>query len=298
MLLEEKEQFRIINADCISHMHSMPRQSVDMSIYSPPFPSVFSYQSSAKDIGNSEDLASEAPLHFSFFYKAMLPIIKPGRVMLVHCTQIPRLKRSGEFGLFDFRGLLIRLGIRAGFTYDYDWLIPVDPQMQALRTKKWELKFQGLETDRSQSRGAISDYLIKFRAPGENRVPINSKGEVSRNDWIAWAESYWEGIKRTRTLNTAEAKGMGDTRHIAALQLDLIEIGIKLFSNPGETVFTPFAGIGSEVYQAIKLGRRGYGVELKSEYFNAAIKNCNKAVESKKQEQSDLFSLFAEKESQ
>ena len=293
MLLDETQEYRIDHGDSIRLMRAMPPASVDFSIYSPPFPSTFAYTDKAEDIGNSEELKHEAKLHFGFFFRAILPVIKPGRVMLVHCTQIHRLRRSGEMGLFDFRGLLIRLAQRAGFVYDYDWLIRKNPQAQAIRTKKWEIKFQGIETDRAQSRGAVCDYLIKFRVPGENAVPVKSAGDVSRNDWIKWAEGQWDDIRETDTLNVREGRGEQDTKHICALQLGLIERAVRLYSNPGEIVFTPFAGIGSEVYTALKFGRRGYGIELKDEYYAAALKNAERAI-SERQADQDAQLPFAE----
>jgi hypothetical protein len=256
----------------------MPRKSLSFSCFSPPFPSVFSYTSLPEDLGNSEELRHEVKLHFSFFFRSILPIIKPGRAMVVHCCQIARLKRSGEEGMFDFRGFLIRLAIRAGFTYEYDWVVRKNPQAQALRTKKWELKFQGLETDRARSRGAMPDYLIKFRAPGDNAVPVNNPNEVTRNDWINWAECCWDDIRETDTLNVAEGRSEKDTRHICPLQLPIINRLVRLYTNPGEIVFSPFAGIGSEGYEALKLGRRFYGCELKQEYYNTALLNLERAI--------------------
>lgn len=273
------ERWHLHHGDCVPHMHEMPRECVDLAAFSPPFPSTFSYTSLEEDIGNTEDLRHEVKVHFGFFFAAIRPLIKPGRVMVVHCTQIGRLKRSGEVGLFDFRGLLIRLAIRAGFVYEYDWVIGKNPQMQALRTKKWELKFQGLETDRAMSRGALPDYLLKFRAPGDNAVPIRSKGEVTRNNWIDWAECCWNDIRVTDTLNVRGTKGNGDTKHIAPLQLGVIDRIVRLYSNPGEIIFSPFAGIGSELYSALKLGRRGYGCEIKDEYVAAAKANLARAVQ-------------------
>jgi DNA modification methylase len=295
MRTEKENRFEVIHGDCIPGMAEMQAESVDFSISSVPFPSVFSYTSSEADIGNSEDLNGEARVHFSFFFRQLRRIVKPGRVICIHCMQIARLKRSGEVGLFDFRGLLIRLGVRVGLVYEYDWLVAVNPQMQAIRTKKWELKFQGLEKDRAISRGALCDYVLKFRVPGENAVPVNSPDDVSRGDWIRFAEGAWpyageDAIRRTYTLNTARAKGENDTKHICPLQLDIIDRCVRLYSNPGELVYTPFAGIGSEMYVALKLGRRARGHELKDEYFNEAIRNCERAIaEQSTEKQESLF---------
>lgn len=280
MILSDDERYRIVLGDCIPHMASMPAESVDMSVFSPPFPSLYAYTSCPEDIGNSEDLRGEAKIHLSFFYKQLARIVKPGRVAVVHVAQIPRMKRSGETGLFDFRGLNIRIAERAGLVFEYDWSVRKNPQAQAIRTKSRELQFAGLESDRAKTRGSLPDYLLKFRAPGDNAVPIKSKNEVSRNDWIAWAECCWTDIRETDTLNVQEGRGDDDTKHICPLQLGVINRLIRLYSNPGEIVFSPFTGIGSEGYTALKLGRRFYGCEIKPEYHAAAIKNCERAQEA------------------
>ena len=166
------------------------------------------------------------------------------------------------------------MGERAGFHYEYDWCIRKNPQAQAIRTRSRELQFVGLEKDRSKSRGANPDYLIKFVAPGESDVPVDSKDQVSRNNWIQWAEPAWLDIKETDTFNTLEAKSEEDTVHICPLQKEVIRRLVLLYSNPGELVFSPFAGIGSELRVALKLGRRAYGCELKPEWYELAKKRC------------------------
>ena len=199
------------------------------------------------------------------------------------------MKRSGGVGLCDFRGLNIRLGERAGLVYEYDWSVRKNPQAQAIRTRSRELQFSGLENDRAAQRGTLQDYLIKFRKPGENQVKIDSEGQVSRNDWIDWAEGCWDDIYETDTLNTAEAKSEDDTKHICPLQLEVIRRCVLLYSNPGEIVFSPFTGIGSEGYvslggqspktkKAIADPRRFYGCELKKEYFEQAKRNLAHAA--------------------
>jgi DNA modification methylase len=291
LLLREDEAYAIHKGDCIVHMDEMEPHSVDVAIYSPPFPAVYAYTSLPEDIGNSEDLKCEAKLHFSWFFRKMLRVVKPGRVMMVHCNQIPRMKRCGGEGLFDFRGMLIRLGERAGFTFEYDWVVRKNPQSQALRTRSRELQFAGLEADRAKSRGAIPDYLLKFRVPGDNVVPIESEGQVSRNQWIDWAECCWGDIRETDTLNVKEGRSESDARHIAPLQLSVIDRLVRLYSNPGEIVFSPFAGIGSELYTALKLGRRAYGCEIKDEYHATAIKNCERAI--KLRDEKTTMPMFA-----
>ncbi len=275
--------------DCMELMTNMEPSSVDMSVYSPPFPAVYAYTSSPADIGNSEDLKGEAKIHLSFFFKAIRRLIKPGRVMLVHCQDIVKMKRTGGEGLFDFRGLLIRIGERAGFIHDYSWTIRKNPQSQAIRTKSRELQFSGLESDRAKSRGALPDYLIKFRVPGENETPISGQEQVSRNQWIEWAECTWSDIRETDTLNVRGTKGDDDTKHIAPLQLSVIDRAVRLYTNPGELVFSPFAGIGSEGYASLKLGRRFVGCELKEEYFEVAKQNLAKAEREREADNRSLF---------
>lgn len=290
MLLKPDEKYSVHKGDCIEHMATMPDGAVDMAVFSPPFPSLYAYTSSPADIGNSEDLRTEAKLHLGFFYAQLARIIKPGRVCVVHVCQIPRMKRTGGVGLFDFRGLNIRLGERSGLVFEYDWLVTKNPQAQAIRTKSRELQFAGLESDRAKQRGSLGDYLIKFRAPGENAVKLASRGEVSRNDWIAWAESAWTDVRETDTLNVSEGRGEEDTKHICPLQLEVIDRLVRLYSDPGEIVFSPFAGIGSEGYIAVKRGRRFYGCELKDEYHAAAMVNLGRAEkEAQEKKESMLF---------
>jgi len=289
-LLVDDEQYAVHFGDCIPHMwEDMPEASVDCSVFSPPFPSLYAYTSDACDLGNSEDLRTEAKLHLGYFYKALRRVVKPGRAIVVHVMQIPRLVRSGEVGLHDFRGLNIRLGERAGLVYEYDWLVRKNPQAQAIRTRSRELQFAGLDSDRAKCRGTLGDYLLKFRAPGENAVPVNTKNEVTRNDWIKWAEACWDDIRETDTLNVREGRGVDDTKHICPLQLGVIHRIVKLFSNPGEIVFSPFAGIGSEGFVALKNDRRFYGCEIKQEYYDTAMKNCERGIGQRYSEQPCLF---------
>jgi len=288
-ILAQNEQYRVVHQDCIPHMlEDMPVDSIDFAVFSPPFPSLYAYTSLSEDIGNSDDLAGEMKIHLSYFYRGLARVLKPGRVAVVHVMQIPRMKRAGGVGMFDFRGFNIRLGERAGLIYEYDWSVRKNPQAQAIRTKSRELQFSGLESDRAKSRGALPDYLIKFRSPGENVVPVMEKGEVSRNQWIDWAECCWMDIRETDTLNVREGRGKDDTKHICPLQLQVINRLVRLFSDPGEIVFSPFAGIGSEGYEALSLGRRFYGCEIKEEYSEVCVKNCHRGELSQK-EQMELF---------
>ena len=289
-LLPDNDKYAIHHGDCIPHMlEEMPPQSVDFSVFSPPFPSLFAYTSKPEDIGNSEDLRGEAKIHLSYFYAGLRRVLKPGRAVVVHVMQIPRLKRSGEVGMHDYRGINIRIGERAGLVYEYDWSVRKNPQAQAIRTKSRELQFSGLESDRARQRGALPDYLIKFRAPGDNKVAVDSKGEVSRNEWIDWAECTWGDIKETDTLNVRSAKSEEDTKHICPLQLGVIDRLVRLYSNPGELVFSPFAGIGSEGYISLQRGRRFYGCEIKPEYHAQAMKNLAAAERTQAANSKTLF---------
>lgn len=295
-LLTDDQEYHIHFGDCITHMADMPENSVDMSVFSPPFPALFAYTSKTNDIGNSEDLRNEAKLHLGFFYRQLARVLKPGRVAIVHVMQIPRLKRSGEVGTFDFRGLNIRLGISAGLVYDYDWLVSKNPQSEAIRTKSPALQFVSMDRDKTKMHGQHGDYLIKFRAAGDNEVPVlnNGKYPVSRQNWIDWAESAWpwygEGaIRQTNTLNTKEGKAEDDVKHICPLQLDIIDRAVRMYSNDGEIVFSPFTGIGSEGYVSLKRGRRFYGCELKDQYYDTATLNLERAITARESEQGGLF---------
>lgn len=558
------------NVDCISHaMVDMPAASVDFAVYSPPFPAMFAFTDSEADLGNIDDLNRESFMHFKFFFHAMRRVMKPGRVMVVHCCQIPRMKRCGGVGLHDFRGMLIRLGERAGFIYEYDWMVRKNPQAlkhgtgvltptgyrpieslrvgdevigsngkattvkgvyphgqrqmyrvtfidgrsiecdaqhlwqvtdaadgkskqmttaditasplhhdtqlrfsvptltapaefadsagpadrydalqaaiqqgasagptdrpagwaatyaviaeseqeasrvrelieslmglarvkrldgeaqwgvqimllplgmtpraerfinrlpsgqfaispparyivsieptemadctcieveaedhlyvidgcivthnsQAIRTRSRELQFAGLEKDRAKTRGTLNDYLIKFVAPGVNEVPIADPDDillfdevtgeplldddgkqvvdasgrtVTRDNWIAWAEGCWMDIRETDTLRVKGTKAEDDTRHICPLQLETIRRLTKLYSNPGEIVFSPFAGIGSEGYVALELGRKFYGCELKREYYLTACRNLREKEETIAAEKLAAAEFFGE----
>lgn len=286
------DQWHIEHGDCIEIMHTMPDKCIDFAVFSPPFPSLYAYTDSEADIGNVDVMGDEASIHLRFFYSALSRLIKPGRAVVVHVMQIPRMKRTGEVGLSDFRGINIRLAERCGLVYEYDWSVRKNPQAQAIRTKSRELQFAGLESDRAKQRGSLADYLIKFRAPGENRVRIDTKGQVSRNDWIKWAECTWDDIIETDTLNVAAGRDEKDVKHVCPLQLEVVRRLVLLYSNPGEIVFSPFTGIGSEGFMAVggkspKTGRaiadprRFFGCELKESYHRAACANLTAAVESR-----------------
>lgn len=257
--------------DSCERLAEVPDNSADLVIYSPPFASLFTYSPSDRDLGNCRD-HDEFHQHYRFIVDELLRIVKPGRLCVVHCQQLATQKgRDGAIGLYDFRGDLIRTHTDAGFIFHGEVTIDKDPQAQAIRTKATSLMFVTLNRDSAMSRPAMADYLLMFRKHGDNAVAI--KPECDNETWIEWARPVWFDIRETNTLNTAVARDDADERHICPLQLDLIERVIRLWSNRGETVLTPFMGIGSEVYSAVKLGRRGVGCELKPSYWRTAVNN-------------------------
>lgn len=283
---EEGDRWKLMLGDSAERLKEIPDESVDLSVFSPPFQSLFVYSPTERDLGNSRNRA-DFWQHFDFIIDELLRVMKPGRNVGVHVSQLPTtLTTHGVIGLADFRGDTIRGFEARGFVYHGEVCIDKDPQAQAIRTHSKGLLFVQLRKDSSWLRPALADYILFFRKPGENAVPIHP--DLTNDEWIEWARPIWYGIRETDTLNVAEARSDKDERHICPLQLGTIERVIRLWSNPGETVLTPFAGIGSEVYQAVKLGRRGLGIELKPEYFNVAVRNV-KRCERELQEQT-LFS--------
>lgn len=265
----------LYNGDSAEVLQGLPDHSIDFSVFSPPFQSLYTYSPSNRDLGNSGTPATFWN-HFSFISKELIRVVKPGRNIAVHVAQVTKTKAThGHIGLFDFRGDTIRHFEEAGFVYYGEVCIDKDPQAQAIRTHSKALLFTQFHKDSAWSRPALADYIIVFKAPGDNEVPVVP--DITNNEWIEYARPIWYGIRETETLNVVEARENEDERHICPLQLGTIERCIKLWSNKGETVLSPFAGIGSEVYQAIKLGRKGIGVELKPTYFNVAVRNIKRA---------------------
>lgn len=283
----EGDGWAIFGGDSAEVLAELPDGSVDLSIFSPPFQSLFTYSASERDLGNSHDPALFWN-HFRFISEQLLRLTKPGRHACVHVSQIVSTKAyHGEIGLIDFRGDTIRHFKEHGWIHHGEVVIDKDPQAQAIRTKSKSLLFVQLEKDASWLRPALADFILVFRAPGENATPIHP--DISRDDWISWARPIWYGIRESDTLNVAVARENDDERHICPLQLGTIERCIRLWSNAGETVLDPFAGIGSTGYEAVRLGRKFVGVELKSSYFKVAARNLS-AAEAATQ-QVDLFTL-------
>jgi DNA modification methylase len=277
--------WELINGDCIEEMAAMRDAAVDLSCYSPPFMSLYTYTASERDIGNCAS-AEEFFGHLGFMIRALLRVTKPGRLTCVHVAQVPAmLARDGFIGMKDFRGKTIDAFTENGWIYHGDVCIDKDPQAQAIRTKSKSLLFVQLRKDASWLRPALADHILVFRKPGDNQVPI--RPDLTNQEWIEWARPIWYGIRESDTLQVAEAREEDDERHICPLQLGTIERCIRLWSNPGELLLSPFAGIGSEGYEAIRLGRRYLGVELKPSYADVAVKNLRAA--ELKRSQGSLF---------
>lgn len=279
------KNWALYNGDSAEVLRGMPDNSIDLSCYSPPFMMLFTYSASPRDLGNSRTV-EEFWEHYDFIIRELLRVTKPGRNVCVHATDVATTKaHHGVIGLSDFPGDNIRAYQNAGWVYHGRITIDRDPQAQAIRTHSKALLFVQLRKDSSWLRPALADYILIFRKDGDNAVPI--KPDIKNDDWIEWARPIWYGVREMHTLNGAEARQEQDERHVCPLQLDTIERCVRLWSNKGETVLSPFAGIGSELYQAVKLGRRAVGVELKPSYYQTAINNLRRA--EAESEQKTLF---------
>lgn len=282
----------LYHADCLDVAADLPPASIDFSIFSPPFVDLYTYSDSNRDFGNS-NYAEFFKLKFNILATHFARIMKPGRIVAVHCIDLPAMKeRDGYIGLKDFPGDIIRSFQNAGFIYHSRVTIWKDPLIEATRTKAIGLMHKQLCKDSTRCRMGLPDYLLAFRAAGDNEIPVTHPhgldeyagdatlpdGTRSHNVWRAYASPVWDDIRQTFVLQHRDAREHDDEKHICPLQLDTIERAVTLWSNPGETVFTPFMGVGSEIYQAVKMKRFGVGVELKESYFNQAVKNVKKAT--------------------
>lgn len=272
------EGWKLMLGDSSERLGEIADESIDLSIFSPPFLSLFQYSNSPRDMGNCAS-PDEFWRHFQWVSGQLLRVIKPGRNVCVHVANIATTQvNHGVIGLQDFRGMTIRHFQDAGFIYHGEVCIDKDPQAQAIRTHAKGLMFVQKNKDSSWSRPALADYILIFRKPGENVVPIVP--DVSNEEWISWARPVWYGIRESDTLNTAAGRGADDERHICPLQLGTIERCVRLWSMPGETILSPFAGIGSEGYESVRLGRQFIGIELKRSYYDAARRNLAAAEKS------------------
>lgn len=278
----QNDDYKIMLGDSCERMAEIADNSVDLSVFSPPFQALYTYSSTERDLGNSRS-AEEFYEHFNYIIDHLLRVTKPGRNACVHVQQIAAsLIHDGFIGLKDFRGDVIRAFSARGWVYYGEVCIDKNPQVQAIRSHAKGLAFAQKNKDSSWSRPAFADYILVFRKPGENTVPV--KTDISNEEWIEWARPVWYGIKETETLNAAEGRDDRDERHVCPLQLGTIERCVRLWSNPGETVFSPFMGIGSEGYESLRHGRKFIGIELKESYFRTARRNLDRIINKRDQD--------------
>jgi DNA modification methylase len=268
----------LYHADTIDVLRGMAPASVHYSIFSPPFASLYTYSASDRDLGNVKD-GAEFAKHFAFLIPELLRVTKPGRLVSFHCMNLPTSKaRDGYIGLTDFRGSLIRAFVEAGWIYHSEVCIWKDPVTAMQRTKALGLLHKQIKKDSCMSRQGIADYLVTMRKPGDNPEPVAHTNETFPVElWQRYASPVWMDIDPGNTLQYMAARESDDERHICPLQLDVINRVLELWSNPGDTVLSPFAGIGSEGFCALEKKRRFVGVELKESYYRTAIKNLDAA---------------------
>jgi len=300
------ENWTLANGDCIEVLNSLPENSIHLSIFSPPYASLYTYSNSDRDLGNSVNDAQFYE-HFDHVVRGLHRVTKPGRIVCVDVMNIPAMKeRDGYIGLKDFRGDVIRAFQKAGFIFHSEHCAWKDPLIEATRTKALGLMHKQLCKDSTRSRAGIPQYLLAFRKDGENAEPVAHidgltefcgenqpiHGNLSHERWRRYASPVWMDINFSNTLNARAARDNEDERHVCPMALDLIERAIQLWSNPGDVVFDPFSGVGSTGYQAIKMGRKFVGSELKQSYFAQACKN----IESASAKQGGLFDCDTQNE--
>ena len=265
--------------DCVKLIQDIPDESIGFSIFSPPFAELYTYSDKLEDMGNSKDY-KEFFIAFKYLVKELYRVMWSGRNIAVHCMDLPIQKgKEGYIGLRDFSGMILEAFTEAGFIYHSRVTIWKNPVTEMQRTKALGLLHKQVKKDASMCRVGIPDYLMVFRKDGEHEHPVQC--DISVDIWQKYASPVWMDINYSNTLNCQVGREQSDERHICALQLDTINRAIHLWSNPGDSVLTPFMGIGSEVYEAIKIGRKGIGFELKDSYFAEAVKNI-KHIEQKK----------------
>ena len=286
------ERYALYNGDSAEILKGIPDNSIHYSIFSPPFASLYTYSNSERDLGNCRTTA-EFYQQFKYIVDDLYRVLMPGRLISFHCMDLPLSKeRDGIIGLRDFRGELIKLFESSGSVLHSQVCIWKDPVTAMQRTKAIGLLHKQLKKDSCMSRQGIPDYLVTMRKPGDNTEPVSHTNESFPVEiWQRYASPIWMDINPNDTLQYKSAREAEDERHICPLQLPVIQRGIELWTNPGDTVLTPFMGIGSEVYMAVKMGRRGVGIELKESYYRQAVKNVKNALENV---QPNLFDIMAE----
>lgn len=281
------KNYIIYNADCVDVAAELPDDSIGFSVFSPPFASLYTYSDSDRDMGNCRSY-EEFFTQFGYLVRELYRVIRPGRIVAFHCMNIPAMKeRDGYIGLKDFRGDLIRCFQKGGFIFHSEHCIWKDPLVEATRTKAIGLMHKQLCKDSTMSRAGIPDYLVAMRKPGENTTPVSHpagltdfygenppvRGVLSHERWRRYASPVWMDINQSRTLQYTSARENDDEKHICPLQLDVIDRALVLWSAEGDVVMSPFMGIGSEGYEAVKMGRKFVGVELKQSYYKVAARN-------------------------
>lgn len=277
----ETDEYIIERGDCVQLIQNVPDEHIGFSVFSPPFAELYTYSSHVEDMGNSKDY-QEFFTQFGFLIGEMYRVMKQGRNVAVHCMDLPIQKgKEGYIGLRDFSGMIIRAFEEVGFIYHSRVTIWKDPVTEMQRTKALGLLHKQVKKDSTMSRVGIPDYLLIFRKDGDRNDPVQC--DIPVDVWQKYASPVWMDINYSDTLNFRDGREEQDEKHICPLQLPTIERAIHLYSNPGDVVFTPFMGIGSEVYQAVKMGRKGLGFELKESYFDLAARNVASAVAEKAQ---------------
>lgn len=276
---EVTERYALYHGDCVEVVKGLPDHSVDYSIFSPPFSSLYVYSNSERDMGNVRS-HSDFYEHFRYLVRELVRVMKPGRVLSFHCMPYELSKSiHGVHGLYDLRGHLLRLFEDEGFTYAGETTIWKDPVGQMVRTKATGLLYKTLRTNASMSRQGLAEYLVTVRAPGDvdptGRV-THDPSEFPLEQWQRWASPVWMGINPGDTLQAKSARDDDDEKHVCPLQLEVIRRGVILWTNPGDVVLSPFLGIGSEGYVSVQLRRKFVGAELKSSYYKQAVANIRR----------------------
>lgn len=292
------EDWHLYHGDCCDVLKSMPDDSFHYSVFSPPFASLYVYSDSERDMGNSEsdEMFFE---HFGYLIELLHQKMMPGRLVSVHCMNLPStISHQGYIGIRDFRGDIIRSFMERDWIYHSEVCIWKDPVVAMQRTKALGLLHKQVVKDSCMSRQGIPDYVCTFRKPGKNPEPVTgeldhfagdqdefrrreNKGNISIDIWQRYASPIWTDINQTNTLNVRMGRDKNDERHVCPLQLDVIERCLQLWSNPGDVVLSPFAGIGSEGIGSLKADRKFVGIELKQSYFDAAVKFLESAEKEK-----------------
>lgn len=273
------DNYALYNGDSCEVLKGIPDNSIHFEIYSPPFASLYTYSNSERDLGNCRT-QSEFFEHFEFIVSELYRVLMPGRIMAVHCMNLPTSKeRDGFIGIEDFRGELIRLFQRAGFIYHSEVCIWKDPVVAMQRTKALGLLHKQIKKDSCMSRQGIPDYLVAMRKPGDNPERVTHTNEsFPVSVWQKYASPIWTDINPSDTLQAASCRDEKDEKHICPLQLTVIRRALNLWTNEGDTVLSPFMGIGSEGVVALEGGRKFVGVELKPTWYEQAVRNCASAV--------------------